>query len=804
MYFTQRLLFNASQKSSGRAVLTWLEYEKKGQSRKGGDVCDSVRFLEEKRSFSVRELAAVIERVAGYYEKTLGLQPGDNVMLCFPPGYEFYVCFMACLYIGAVAVPVYPPQPANYSLGMEKLHLVSQKCRPVCILTTPDFKQFMFVMEAKQFFGGKRVKLNAVWKVVSSNLFKADLEAQIGSLVTPFVPKGHETAFLQFTSGSTGDPKGVIVTYDILNANLEMMKKDTRLEEGSVIVSWMPQYHDFGLIATALFPCAYNLHAVLMSPVTFLRHPLAWLLAITKYKARGTASPNFGYTRCCKAWNGLDESQRPLIDLSSVDYFVNAAEPIRVSTLEQWEETFSGYGLKPSSMVPCYGMAESVVYIGGCWADTTESRILIDDETEMVACMDLNHCDEVKVAIVHPSSLSRVPDGSVGEIWLSSSSVAAGYYGQTDLSNETFKAVKDDAFWLRTGDLGFIKSGYLYIAGRLKDLIIVNGRNIYPQDVELLLEERCANLRPGCLAVFQMNTGFSVDARALSFAENSVGVVAELRNKKNDLTPTIRSIVAALSSEGLSLEILRFVETRTIPKTSSGKIRRSTCREYALKGKLSVVSGGCIDKQTLSEIQNQLPPEVSSEISSKVEKKGLPADEAAGEVQERIKDIWKLILDLDDDLSEQDDFFALGGSSLQVFEMIGMLQLEFNFPLLNPSVVHLNPTVGSLTSAILDLSQQTGIRPPEATQWQTRQRPASQNQKQMWVLKRSGIDMSAYNIHVVLDLKGPRVDISSLTRALHAVVMAQESLRYVFSCPYVLSRIYRYYFLFVQNEHTRV
>jgi acyl-CoA synthetase (AMP-forming)/AMP-acid ligase II len=793
MYFIQRLLFNASQKSSGRAVLTWLEYEKKGQSRKDGDVCDSVRFLEEKRSFSVRELAAVIERVAGYYKKTLGLQPGDNVMLCFPPGYEFYVCFMACLYIGAVAVPVYPPQSANYSFGMEKLHLVSQKCRPVCILTTSDFKRFMFVMEAKQFFGGKRVKLNAVWKVVSSNLFKVDLEAQIGSLVTPFVPKGHETAFLQFTSGSTGDPKGVIVTYDILNANLALMKKDcnpqSSLAEGSVIVSWMPQYHDFGLIATALFPCAYNLHAVLMSPVTFLRHPLAWLLAVTKYKAKGTASPNFGYTRCCKAWNVLAESQRPLIDLSSVDFFLNAAEPIRVSTLERWEETFSQYGLKPSSMVPCYGMAESVVYIGGCWGDNRESRILIDDATGMVACMDLNHCNEVKVTIVNPSSLSHVPDGSVGEIWLASSSVAAGYYGQTDLSNETFKAIKDGAFWLRTGDLGFVKSGYLYIAGRLKDLIIVNGRNIYPQDVELLLEERCGNLRPGCLAVFQMNTGFSVDVRTLSFAENSVGVVAELRNNKDDLTPTIRSIVAALSSEGLSLEILRFVETRTIPKTSSGKIRRSTCREYVLEGRLSVVSGGCIDKRELREIQNQLPSEVSSEVLTMAGENGSPADEAAGEVQERIKDIWKGILDLDGDLSEQDDFFALGGSSLQAFELIGMLQLEFDFPLLNPSVVHLNPTLGSLTSAILDLSQQTGIRPPEATLWQTLRRPASENQKQMWVLKRSGIDMSAYNIHVVLDLKGPPVDISSLTRALHAVVMAQESLRYVFYCPHALLRI---------------
>lgn len=780
MYFIQRLLYNAAAAGNdkGKAVLTWLEYEKPGSGKKK----DSISFLKEKGAFSVRELTALVERVAGYYTKTLGLHAGDAVILCFPPGYEFYICFMACLYIGAVAVPVYPPQPANFSLGMEKLKLVAEKCKPVCILTTSDFKQFMFLMEAKQMFGGKRVKIKTVWKAIPSSLLSTRAETAggygSGTLVTPFVPKGHETAFLQFTSGSTGDPKGVIVTYEILNANLEMMKKDVQLQKGDVIVSWMPQYHDFGLIATALFPCAYEYHAVLMSPVTFLRHPLSWLLAITRYKAKGTASPNFGYTRCCKAWNGLEESDRPMIDLSSVHYFVNAAEPIRVGTLAKWEETFGPYGLQPSSMVPCYGMAESVVYIGGCWSFTGTTRVIIDESTGMVACMNLEHDKEVDVKIVNTSTLAHANEGSVGEIWLSSASVAAGYYGQAELTREVFKMKKDGKDWLRTGDLGYIKSGYLYIAGRLKDLIIVNGRNIYPQDLELLLEENCQNLRPGCLAVFQMNTGLAIDGlgEAQAFGENSVGLVAEIRRKDDDMIATVRKIVTTLSTEGLSLEMLRFVETRTVPKTSSGKIRRSTCREYAFAGKLSVVRGGSFNKQDLVEIESSIVIAEPHQATKK--KQSILPDCPEDEVSDTIKRVWKSVLELEEEPSNQDNFFALGGSSLQVFEMIGMLQTEFNLPLLNPSTVHSNPSVGGLSEAIALLSHQSDISAPSVIQWPTNTRPASQNQKQMWVLSRSGIDMSAYNIHLVLELQGP-LDISSLSCALHSVVLAQESLRWV-------------------------
>jgi len=482
-------------------------------------------------------------------------------------------------------VPVYPPAPASYKKDIARAALIARTAGASLALTSTEYLQAVTAMKWKGMLTMQgSVETGFVWKAVPDALFRQSKRrvSTFGAQLHVHDAKPSDVAFLQFTSGSTGDPKGVMVTNGALMHNIEVILRNSKLERGGTLASWMPQYHDFGLIVMMLLPMVKGLHAVVMSPLTFLKNPIIWLTTITKFRAQATCSPSFGYARCVLAWNRLSLEKRPHIDLSSLLFCGNAAEPIRSSVLREWQETFEPHGLDPATMIPCYGLAEHVVYAGGCWpiVPGTNSRVLLDPETGMVACMKMDLDKDIEVLIVEASTPGDhdekgrtpkpVPEGDTGEIWLRSPSVAAGYWGRPDLTEQYFGAQCGGKRWLRTGDLAYVKEGYLYITGRLKDVIIVHGRNIYPQDVEQSLEACNRNIRPGCTAAFQMATGLGGGADEM--LPTMIGVVAEVRSPKisrHEAEKVIQDVRQAVADHGLEAQVVALVKPRTIPKTVS-------------------------------------------------------------------------------------------------------------------------------------------------------------------------------------------------------------------------------------------
>jgi acyl-CoA synthetase (AMP-forming)/AMP-acid ligase II len=344
-----------------------------------------------------------------------------------------------------------------------------------------------------------------------------------------------------------------------------------------------------------------------MSPFAFLKDPLVWLRTITKYRGEITAAPNFAFTRCVLAWERMPAERRPHLDLSSLLFACNAAEPIRPSTLADFQATFGPVGFSTTAMCPAYGLAEHVVY-AGTMAARPHQPTVIDPDTGFVACAVVGSNSDIDLQLMsfggdeEGAPPSPVPPGATGEVWLSSPSNAAGYWARPDVTKDTFQNMYQGRQYLRTGDLAYIKDGLLYITGRLKDVIIVGGRNLYPQDVEVTVEAVSKEIRPGCVAAFQLQTGLgNGDAgAAAATAPDQIGIVAEVRSAKLDAA-TLNSLFAGIrqavtAEHGLSVARIAIVKARTIPKTTSGKIRRSTCKDLLLSGgKLEIIPGGAFD-----------------------------------------------------------------------------------------------------------------------------------------------------------------------------------------------------------------
>lgn len=511
------------------------------------------------------------------------VSPGDRVLLLFPSSLKFASAFLGCLWAGAIAVPAYPPRRNQ---RLERLLAIARDAEPSLILTATDLLEAV----RAQF-------QESQWSQVPCQAIETLLDRPASeNLPVPIDPD--TLAFLQYTSGSTGDPKGVMVSHRNIMHNQQLIRAAFEHSEASSVVGWLPLFHDMGLIGNLLQPLYLGILCTLMPPAIFLQKPIRWLQAIARYRATTSGGPNFAYDLCVQK---VKPEQLEAIDLSSWDLAFTGAEPIRSPTLERFAEYFAPCGFRREAFYPCYGMAETTLIVsGGLKSEPPivrafESSALEQNEA-VAASADTSSLRKLvgcgaplkgfHVAIVHPETGEQLPEGRVGEIWASGDSIARGYWNKPVQTEKSFHARvsgSDGSAYLRTGDLGFLSDGELFVTGRLKDVIIIRGQNHYPQDIELTVEHSHPALRANAGAVFTVERGNGENLVVVQEVDRT-----HLRNlDAADAIGCIRQAIAA--DHGLTAAAVALLKTGSILKTSSGKIRRRACREAFSKGELNVV-----------------------------------------------------------------------------------------------------------------------------------------------------------------------------------------------------------------------
>ncbi len=504
--------------------------------------------------------------------------PGDRALLLFPPGLDFIVAFFACLYSGIVAVPVNPPRQGRLAAAARS---IVRDCEPAAVLSTSAMLDEARAVLPRDGEAGTA----AHWLPV------AELAGQgADPAFEPVPPAADSIAFLQYTSGSTAAPKGVMVSHGNLAANERMISRAFGHDQDSTVVGWAPFFHDQGLIGNVLQPMYVGAMCVLMSPMTFARWPLRWLAAISRYRAHTSGGPNFAFDACvARAVRG----DVPDLDLSSWQVAFNGAEPIRPETLRRFSRTFAPYGFRAEALYPCYGLAEATLLVTGSWKGRLPRTLEVDaaelGRERYVAAPSGQGRTLAGSGLVLPGEDVRIVDPAtgipraadeVGEIWIAGPHVARSYWRRQDATAVTFHAQCPAApgqRYLRTGDLGFVADGELYVVGRLKDLVIIRGRNYYPQDIEDTVASSHRALRSGGCAAF---------AVAAADGGEQLVVIQEVKPDEGalagtaDIAGAVRA--AVIRDHQIAVGDLVLTLPGQLQKTSSGKIMRAAARERYL------------------------------------------------------------------------------------------------------------------------------------------------------------------------------------------------------------------------------
>ncbi|CAG8432958.1 11019_t:CDS:2 [Diversispora eburnea] len=563
--------------------------------------------LKEEFKMNYADLYRQARSVAQYL-RTSNHKIGDPVLLCYAPGLKFLPILFGCMLAGVIAVPIAPPNLATAEKDIAKFKYLSNITGAKLVFSDKNYMLFTKLYAAKSFIGlGAKIDWpeGLTWveyeKVVNSrDLFDENLIDEVDC---------ENCAVLQFSSGSTGDPKGVMLSHKNLLHNVDLMQREIGLNNDSVIAFWVPQFHDLGLIGGFLNTVRGACSSCVMSPLTFLQKPESWLQMITKYKATYTAAPNFAYELAARK---CPEDIISSLDLSSLQGAFNGAEPVRWSTLKSFAKKFNMAGFKLEMFKCLYGLAEHCTYTLG-FRNLNEipsvinvdpvilrkGHVRIRQETEnsnasyIVSTGVPELSMEIEVRIVDRDTRQLCSPNVVGEIWVSSPSVGQGYYGKEKDSEETFKAklalsdhgnwINDHGSFLKTGDLGFLHNGELYVTGREKDVIIINGKNHYPQDIELSVQECHNEIRPGCVA-------------ALHHQDHETGtdtliILVEIRNEKSIKSESLSQIIDEITrvvpaKHSLPVQRIVILKQRCIPKTTSGKLQRFKSKEMLLTGAL--------------------------------------------------------------------------------------------------------------------------------------------------------------------------------------------------------------------------
>ena len=537
----------------------------------------------ELEHYTYQSFAERTRELAAYLSTEARLRRGERVLLVYPPGLEMVAAFFACARIGVIPVPVSPPMPMEFEAGLAKLSFIARDCQAKAVLSTKQFEcDYRLLLGHRQ---GASPWPDAV-RPPELPWYATDATQEFGG--THVADNPGPVLFLQYTSGSTSDPKGVIVSHANVIANCAAFTKGNE-----VLVSWLPQHHDMGLISAYFFILLKGGTTHAMSPLDFLRRPSAWLRLISDVRATHTPAPNFALEYCLRE-DKVPTSELTGIDLSSLESIVVGAEPLRAKTFTRFRQRFAAYGLQPNALTGAYGMAENtlIVSLQGRQILTLNKRALEQNLARVEKALPENSnqapvvsCGKPLAAnvvrIVDPESRHALGDGRVGEVWVDGPSKGGGYWNRPELT-ETFagRIVGDEEHtYLKTGDLGFLHEGELFVCGRSKDLIIVRGVNCYPADIEAIVERSTSDVRQGCVAALSVELD----------EQEALVVVAEVRDEQ--ALPDGKALARAIRRHGhIDPHAIVFVPPRTIPKTTSGKKRRGETRRLWLDGELPVLA----------------------------------------------------------------------------------------------------------------------------------------------------------------------------------------------------------------------
>ncbi|MGL6344193.1 MAG: AMP-binding protein [Waterburya sp.] len=533
-------------------------------------------------SLTYEQLDTKAKSIAKYLQSIC--TPGERILLLYPPGLDYIAAFFGCLYAELIAIPLYVPRNNR---KMSRIKSIMEDSEAKIALTnnqslnniqtllnnSPDFQKLQWLATDE----------------IDENLANQWESKPISRFAT---------AYLQYTSGSTSTPKGVMISHENVLSNSKEIAVSWKTGADSILVSWLPHFHDFGQIYGVIQPIYNGFPCIFMSPASFTKKPIKWLEAISNYKATHSGAPNFAYDLCTEK---VKPEQCQHLDLSSWQVAVNGAEPVRKQTLEKFYQAFVSYGFRWSTFYPGYGLAEATLQVSSAritssptiltvQADPLAKNLVVEASEDEQFTKTLVGCGNTvlneRVVIVNPESLTQLLSGQIGEIWVSGPSIAEGYWGRPKETQQTFGAYladNEDGPFLRTGDLGFIKDDELFITGRIKDLIVIRGSNHYPQDIELTVEASHPSLRSGYSAAFSID---ETDRERLVIACE----VKRTHQRKLNVDEVIQAIRKTLSKEHeLEAYAVLLLKTASIPKTSSGKIQRQACRSEFLGERLNVI-----------------------------------------------------------------------------------------------------------------------------------------------------------------------------------------------------------------------
>jgi acyl transferase domain-containing protein/acyl-CoA synthetase (AMP-forming)/AMP-acid ligase II/thioesterase domain-containing protein/acyl carrier protein len=665
---------------------------------------------------------------------------GKRILLLYPPGLDYVGAFYACLYAGAIPVLAFPPRVSRH---MPRLQAILADAQATDILTTDAL-----------FSNVERRLVQLPNSRPLRHLTVEDLPDDVEDDWRTPVIEGDTPAFLQYTSGSTNTPKGVMVGHGNLLHNLSLINQGFDCRRGEEVgVFWLPMYHDMGLVGGILGSVYLGVSTILMSPASFLQRPARWLEAITRYRGNISGAPNFAYQLCV---DRITPEQRSSLDLSSWRVAFCGAEPINNQTLNRFADAYEAYGFRREAFYPCYGMAEATLIISGGLGPATpkahtisrealaDNRVVETTETEKDAFQFVS-CGRAlldqKIVIVNPTTLSRCPPDKVGEVWVSGPSVTLGYWNRPEETERVFQAYLADTRegpFLRTGDLGYLHDDELFITGRLKDLIVIRGHNHYPQDIELTVEQSHHSLSPGSGAAFSVEIGAGGDERLVVVQE-----VAR-RYRHIDLKETLEAIRRAVAEQHeLQVYAVVLIKPLSIPKTSSGKVKRQECRARFLAERLDVLAEFALKQGADTGPNGTLrrTPQALPQASSRTV--GAIQDWLVAQLSERLQ-----INAVDINVAEP--FASYGVDSLQVVHIAGELEtwlgrrlsptLLYEYPTIEAIAQHLSETLVPHGATVERDAAPDARREPIAIIGIGCRLPGAQGAEGFWQLLRDGVD----------------------------------------------------------------